>query len=205
MIGRSHITGLAISLLVLPVMALAQENEIFFAGDVEIGQAQNQPQPSQDDLQVGFDPLVECFVNASSEACNNAAPSLSDSEFESSMGDETLELSVYLVDAAGKVVEKPTNNTTDYQTDASGSEAPSINITVEFDYNSASIRQSELYKLSQIASAISHPATNGSIFALVGHTDAKGSHLYNCDLSERRAWSVRSFLSSQGVARATGL
>ena len=40
---------------------------------------------------------------------------------------------------------------------------------------------------------------NVETLTLVGHTDPRGDHLYNVELSKRRAAAVRDYLLSQGV------
>jgi outer membrane protein OmpA-like peptidoglycan-associated protein len=45
-----------------------------------------------------------------------------------------------------------------------------------------------------MADALHHPLLLGYKFAVVGHTDAKGSRQYNLELSQRRAVSVREML-----------
>ena len=47
--------------------------------------------------------------------------------------------------------------------------------------------------------ALRHEALVATPFVLVGHTDAKGSDAYNCDLSARRARSVEAAMRARGV------
>jgi outer membrane protein OmpA-like peptidoglycan-associated protein len=42
--------------------------------------------------------------------------------------------------------------------------------------------------------ALGDDKLKGSVFLVAGHTDAKGSDVYNLDLSDRRAKSVQAFL-----------
>lgn len=171
--------------LVLSSTSFAQNNEVYIANEIELGKPFEQTRTQ--------DPLVACFVNPSTENCAQASPSLSDPQYESSVPSGTLEATVFLFDASGKVAEKPAD-------DMHGSgDAKAISISVEFDYNSSTIRSTEYFKLGQIARALTSPATRNIYFALVGHTDAKGSREYNCQLSKRRASSVKTFLLNQGV------
>ncbi len=196
--GISYCVVFIFVLLSSSVEVKAQEIEIYIADEIEVGSLQKQ---GQGDVDVGLDPLVACFLNGSEESCSQAAPFLSETEFESSVGQETLEVSVYLFDDDGNVVEKPQRKSAEEKQSNALKHATAINITVEFDYNSDQIKNTEIYKLSQIAGALMHPSTSDTIFALVGHTDSKGSYSYNCRLSLRRAISVRSYLATQGVQK----
>ncbi|MGI9477224.1 MAG: OmpA family protein, partial [Hyphomicrobiaceae bacterium] len=71
---------------------------------------------------------------------------------------------------------------------------PSIEKEILFAYDSARLRPAAQRLLKQIGEVLSHPRLARYKFALVGHTDAKGSAAYNQDLSERRARSARAFL-----------
>lgn len=64
-----------------------------------------------------------------------------------------------------------------------------INITIEFDYDSATLRASEYGKLEALCNAIN--ASDIGLFRIFGHTDAAGSAQYNLGLSQRRAEEVR--------------
>lgn len=68
---------------------------------------------------------------------------------------------------------------------------------VTFATNQSNI-QSQFYPaLNQVAQTlVQYPSTSVDI---VGHTDSDGTDAYNQGLSERRAESVRSYLSAQGV------
>ncbi|MBN7808550.1 OmpA family protein [Agrobacterium rosae] len=68
---------------------------------------------------------------------------------------------------------------------------------VLFDFDKSEIRadaRSALTKLAQVLSAM-----DKSDVQIIGHTDAKGSDAYNDRLSERRAASVKDWLSEYGV------
>ena len=77
-----------------------------------------------------------------------------------------------------------------------------IQVTFEsglmFDFNSDRIRPEAATNLRNLASSLGkYP--NSSLL-IVGHTDAVGSDDFNQGLSERRAQSTASYLSSQGVS-----
>jgi outer membrane protein OmpA-like peptidoglycan-associated protein len=70
----------------------------------------------------------------------------------------------------------------------------------EFDVNSSTVRPQFRATLDEIAQTLnSYPETYIDIY---GHTDSDGSDAYNLDLSNRRAQSVASYLTSRGVNRA---
>lgn len=64
-----------------------------------------------------------------------------------------------------------------------------INITIEFDFNSAQLRASEFAKLETLCNAIKR--SDVGLFHIFGHTDASGSDSYNLSLSRLRAEEVR--------------
>lgn len=74
-------------------------------------------------------------------------------------------------------------------------ELPSINIRILFDYDSDRIKESSYANLDEISTALSDKALEDSRIMLNGHTDAAGSRIYNQDLSERRALSVKRYLT----------
>ena len=71
---------------------------------------------------------------------------------------------------------------------------------VLFDFDKATLRPGAREKLSRIAGILS--AHHDLKIEIEGHTDAIGSDDYNQRLSERRAESVRAYLSQQAVADA---
>lgn len=76
----------------------------------------------------------------------------------------------------------------------------SINMQINFDYNSAAISGSSEKTMAILAKALGSPQLEGRKFTVIGHTDAKGSASYNKALSDRRAAAVRSYLMNNGVA-----
>jgi outer membrane protein OmpA-like peptidoglycan-associated protein len=71
---------------------------------------------------------------------------------------------------------------------------------VTFDYNSATVQPQFQTSLDSVATTLrDYPNTYIDIY---GHTDSRGSDVYNQGLSERRALSVSSYLSSRGVQSA---
>jgi outer membrane protein OmpA-like peptidoglycan-associated protein len=71
---------------------------------------------------------------------------------------------------------------------------PSIDLEINFEYNSAVISGAAMPTAVTLGRAITNGEFKGAVFMIAGHTDAKGSDGYNQDLSERRAAAVRQFL-----------
>ncbi len=74
---------------------------------------------------------------------------------------------------------------------------PKIDLDIQFDYNSAEISQASLPSVQELGKALSNPNLKGSTFLVAGHTDAIGSDAYNQDLSERRADTIKRFLTAK--------
>lgn len=71
---------------------------------------------------------------------------------------------------------------------------PSIDIEIDFAYNSAEIGREASPGVTALGQALSSPQLASSTFVLAGNTDAKGSDPFNQELSERRAESVKTYL-----------
>lgn len=84
----------------------------------------------------------------------------------------------------------------------------SVNMQINFEYNSSEIAGSSVRTMATLAKALASPQLEGRKFAVIGHTDAKGPAAYNKALSDRRAAAVRRYLTENGVAasrlKATG-
>jgi len=74
---------------------------------------------------------------------------------------------------------------------------PSLDIFINFEFDKASLSPSGRSQAEELGRAISDEVFSGKRFTLIGHTDAVGSHEYNDDLSERRARSVKAYLSGR--------
>ena len=78
---------------------------------------------------------------------------------------------------------------------------PKIDLDIQFDYNSADIRTSSMPAVQELGKALSDASLKGSTFVVAGHTDAVGSESYNQDLSERRADTIKRYLTEKyGIA-----
>jgi outer membrane protein OmpA-like peptidoglycan-associated protein len=78
---------------------------------------------------------------------------------------------------------------------------PNIDLDIQFDYNSAEITATSMPSVQALGKALSNPTLKGSTFVVAGHTDSIGSEAYNQDLSERRADTIKKYLSEKfGIA-----
>jgi outer membrane protein OmpA-like peptidoglycan-associated protein len=78
---------------------------------------------------------------------------------------------------------------------------PSVNLYVNFAYDSAELLTDSQITLDNLAKALKDERLAGSSFLVAGHTDAKGPDDYNLDLSRRRADSVVQYLvTKHGIA-----
>jgi outer membrane protein OmpA-like peptidoglycan-associated protein len=71
---------------------------------------------------------------------------------------------------------------------------PNIDLEITFDHGSANIGQKSLASVQALGRALASPGLKGSTFVVAGHTDAAGTDVYNQDLSERRADSIKRYL-----------
>jgi outer membrane protein OmpA-like peptidoglycan-associated protein len=78
---------------------------------------------------------------------------------------------------------------------------PKIDLEITFDYDSADITAKSMPSVQALGRALSNPDLKGSTFIVAGHTDAAGGEAYNQDLSERRADSIKHYLTDKfGIA-----
>ena len=74
---------------------------------------------------------------------------------------------------------------------------PSASLDIKFGFNSAQLTAEATKTLDELGKALKSENLAKSHFAIVGHTDAKGSAAYNQKLSEKRAQAVKEFLTSK--------
>lgn len=80
-------------------------------------------------------------------------------------------------------------------------ENASLNLYINFEYDSDKLKQDAMIVLDQLAKAFDDGRLSKYDFLIAGHTDAVGSDAYNQNLSERRARSVKNYLEKRyGVA-----
>jgi outer membrane protein OmpA-like peptidoglycan-associated protein len=82
---------------------------------------------------------------------------------------------------------------------------PSIDLEINFEYNSANIAASAMSQVAALGQALSSADLKGNTFIVAGHTDAKGGEVYNQGLSERRAEAVKRFLAEKHGIDASSL
>ena len=71
---------------------------------------------------------------------------------------------------------------------------PNIDLEIQFDYNSASIRPASMPSVKALGEALTDQKLKGSIFVVAGHTDGVGGDAFNQNLSERRADTIKQYL-----------
>lgn len=96
-----------------------------------------------------------------------------------------------------QLAEEQRNNELQITQLSDGSLKVGIASDVSFDLNSAQLRPNALDTYAKIASILK--SYDKTVIHVVGHTDTTGSDQYNMQLSESRANSVATYLSSQGV------
>jgi outer membrane protein OmpA-like peptidoglycan-associated protein len=62
-----------------------------------------------------------------------------------------------------------------------------------------------LSSVQELGKALSNPSLKGSTFVVAGHTDAIGGEAYNQDLSERRADTIKRYLTDKYGINGTDL
>ena len=72
--------------------------------------------------------------------------------------------------------------------------APCVNLKIEFDYDSYTIRSKSYALLNELGQALTGDALYEKTIVIKGHTDSDGSQAYNLKLSLNRALSVKNFL-----------
>jgi outer membrane protein OmpA-like peptidoglycan-associated protein len=77
---------------------------------------------------------------------------------------------------------------------AFANDKPSIDISINFDYNSDKIGPAATPAVQEVGKALVSPKLAGGTFIVAGHTDSKGNDAYNQQLSERRAEAVKAYL-----------
>jgi outer membrane protein OmpA-like peptidoglycan-associated protein len=73
-------------------------------------------------------------------------------------------------------------------------EKPSIDLEINFDYNSAEINKTALPGVTALGKALSNAELKDTTFVVAGHTDGKGAEPFNQGLSERRADAIKTYL-----------
>lgn len=72
-----------------------------------------------------------------------------------------------------------------------------VSIKIYFAYGSAELTTEARNELDQLGAALASPDFSGERWGVEGHTDAAGDADYNQSLSEKRALSVKNYLTSK--------
>ena len=102
-------------------------------------------------------------------------------------------------------------NTTASAPASSGCNVPNgtISLQVQFDVNSYGLKKEGYKTLKAMAKAMSSPRLSNCKFLIEGHTDASGNADYNRSLSQKRAETVKTFLTyneiDEGILATKGM
>ncbi|HJZ20236.1 MAG TPA: OmpA family protein [Bradyrhizobium sp.] len=78
---------------------------------------------------------------------------------------------------------------------------PNIDLDIQFDYNSDQISSTSMPSVRALGEALANPKLRGSTIVVAGHTDAVGGEAFNQGLSERRADTIKRYLTEKfGIA-----
>lgn len=196
-------TQVLISFLLFSMVAASvfgEETELYIPGVTE----------SKTIDQVVSSNLARCLNTAKVEYCSGLSLSGDGSVYES-FAEQEITLETLIIDETvdivkPKIVTKAADPVTSTEPVKSipnpnqeNNDFASVGIEIMFDYDSVKIRGDQSPKLNQVANALAEPINSELAFALVGHTDAKGSDVYNCKLSEGRASAVVASLIMAGA------
>lgn len=188
--------ALALAVILLASPVVAQQPEIFIPGAQSNAQAT--PAPAQNRL-------AGCLANPSASRCTGVQLDAYGISLESAPGVPEVAFETLVLDLNANSVTStpaPPPQAPDYSAPVPPGASlalPAVAITVAFDFDSATIRADQIGKVVTLATALQDPALANTAFAVIGHTDARGSGAYNCTLSERRASEVAQALRSAAV------
>lgn len=80
-------------------------------------------------------------------------------------------------------------------------ESPSVDLSIQFEFNSAKLLPESKPLLQNLAKAINSSQLKSYTFLVEGHTDIIGTAEYNQNLSIQRAITVSNYLASLGVSK----
>ena len=76
------------------------------------------------------------------------------------------------------------------------------NVQVEFDYNQSTLKNNHSSTLDLLIEKLTNSPSKYSI-QVIGHTDIRGTSLYNLNLSQKRAETVVAYFIKKGISAAT--
>lgn len=146
-----------------------------------------------DDFDLGGDseaPKVERTGNNRMEECLRDPDACDDGGVDFSIDDV---VNLGIVDRE-EVAETPVGS--DGEPASRTDPLPSVDLEVLFDYNSSVIRPDQMQQLLELADVLRSDEFDAYRLIFLGHTDAKGSAVFNERLSRQRARSVADFVSA---------
>lgn len=195
---RKHFKSI---LLVLAILAYSsplrgQEGEIYIPG-VNI---------KKPEMELTDNLLARCLATNMEEYCAGLSFSGSGENLKRSDLSE-IALETFIIDLsddqtglAPKVVVKKIAATAGIRSNiATSKSVTALSVEVKFDFDSNKVSDDQGEKISMLAAAFSDQINQESRFAIIGHTDAKGSNVYNCGLSKKRAEAVKIMLLLNGA------
>lgn len=96
-------------------------------------------------------------------------------------------------------IDKCPNSAAKTKVDTSGC-APTLNLGINFESNSAIIKEESMPKIKEFAAHIKN-MNDGTIVMIYGYTDNSGNAQKNRELSSKRAFSVRKALLAEGLEK----
>ena len=148
--------------------------------------------------------LARCLATGLKEYCVGISFGENGATFESN-GISEITLETFVIDLNDESeTTKPNVTVKNDEDGGTGQNTGSIDIKsagieIEFDFNSHKLRADQLDKVSVLAAAFADDMNAGKLYAIVGHTDGKGSESYNCKLSAKRASTITSTLLLSGA------
>ena len=183
-----------ITLCSLSGAALGQEVEIYIP-------SQHTAAPKSEETN---NILARCLATGLKEYCVGISFGENGATFESN-GISEITLETFVIDLNDESeTTKPNVTVKNDEDGGTGQNTGSIDIKsagieIEFDFNSHKLRTDQLDKISVLAAAFADDMNAGKLYAIVGHTDGKGSESYNCKLSAKRAATITSALVLSGA------
>ena len=179
--------GLFLFLVFWSSSSFSEEVEIFIPGSkVDV----------QND-QKGSSLLARCINSGLPEYCSGIQLTGDGTVFESF--DETQITLETLIFTNDDVTVKDKDNEDQNTTSDTNLVKTAVGIEILFDYDSFVVRSDQAPKIEELTKAFNDPLSSDGGFAVIGHTDAKGSDRYNCKLSNGRSASVITALKLNGA------
>jgi outer membrane protein OmpA-like peptidoglycan-associated protein len=80
-------------------------------------------------------------------------------------------------------------------------EPRNLDLVIQFDFDSAKLLETSKPLLDNLVHAMQAQRLANVRFSVEGHTDAKGTEIYNMHLSSRRADAVATYLIEKGISK----